>query len=345
MGHLHVAVNPVSQFKVAVIAATRNEANLRNGQRLRRRVAQFCRSATPQRGFSSPGEMISQGSTADLSEKLEYPACPGCGSNRRDFPFSLHDPYRVACCEACGLHYLYPRLTEAAMQDVYRESSYYAGGACGYADASYSAQETALRATFKRLLHNLAKRGLTGGDLLEVGCGYGYLLDEARSFFGRRVGTDFSSQAAEIARATGAEVFVGGVEQVPPDRKFSCVIATQVIEHVYQPLTFIKQVASHTKPSGYIVVATPDIGGVLRKTMGRRWPSFKVPEHVVYFDFQTLRALMHQAGLIDLRRLPYPHAFPLGLLAAKFGLTMPSLLAGLKTWVPATTVAVYGRVR
>jgi 2-polyprenyl-3-methyl-5-hydroxy-6-metoxy-1,4-benzoquinol methylase len=288
--------------------------------------------------------MISQESTANLSAKLEYPACLVCSSDQREFPFRLHEPYRVARCTSCGFYYLYPRLNETAMQEVYRESSYYAGGACGYADASYSAQETALRATFKRLLRNLAKRGLTGGDLLEVGCGYGYLLDEARSFFDRRVGTDFSSQAAEIARATGAEVFVGGIEQVSPDRKFDCIIAIQVIEHVYQPLSFVKQVAGHTKTGGHIVVATPDIGGALRKTMGRRWPSFKVPEHVVYFDFQSLRALMHQAGLIDVRRLPYPHAFPLGLISAKFRLNMPSLLAGLKIWVPATTVAAYGRV-
>jgi hypothetical protein len=113
---------------------------------------------------------------------------------------------------------------------------------------------------------------------------------------------------------------------------------------VYQPLSFVKQLASHTKAGGYIVVATPDIGGALRRTMGRRWPSFKVPEHVVYFDFQSLRALMYQGGLIDVRRLPYPHAFPLGLIAAKFRLSMPPVLARLKMWVPATTVAAYGRV-
>jgi len=50
---------------------------------------------------------------------------------------------------------------ESAMQEVYRESSYYEGGACGYADTSYTAQEFALRATFKLLLHNLAECGLT----------------------------------------------------------------------------------------------------------------------------------------------------------------------------------------
>ncbi len=230
------------------------------------------------------------------------------------------------------------------MQHAYRQPSYYEGGACGYSDASYIAQESALRATFKRLLYNLAKRSLTGGQLLEIGCGYGYLLDEARLFFDRRVGTEFSPQGAEIARTTGADVFVGGVEQIPPEAKFDCVVATQVIEHVYQPLPFVTQIAERTTPGGHIVLATPNIGGVLSKFMGRRWPSFKAPEHVVYFDFQTLSALMRRAGLDDVRRFPYPHAFPLGLLAAKFGLALPPLLAPFKIWMPATTFAVYGRV-
>jgi hypothetical protein len=53
---------------------------------------------------------------------------------------------------------------------------------------------------------------------------------------------------------------------------------------------------------------------------------------------------MEKAGLSDIRKLPYPHAFPLSLITAKFGLKIPSALGGLKVWVPATTVAAYGRV-
>ena len=288
--------------------------------------------------------MTFEETAAEAPGNLEYPACPLCASDGRQFPFRLHGPYSVAHCTACGLYYLHPRLIENAMQQAYRESSYYEGGACGYADTSYIAQESALRATFKRLLRNLAKRGLTGGDLLEIGSGYGYLLDEARLFFNRRVGTEFSSKGAEIARATGVEVFVGGIEQVPPGAKFDCVVATQVIEHVYEPLSFVKRLANYTKPGGHIILATPDIGGVLRKFMGRRWPSFKAPEHVIYFDFRTLSSLMSQAGLDRVRRFPYPHAFPVGLIAAKFGFALPPLLAHLKIWVPATTVAAYARV-
>jgi 2-polyprenyl-3-methyl-5-hydroxy-6-metoxy-1,4-benzoquinol methylase len=259
-------------------------------------------------------------------------------------PFLLQEPYRVARCAACGFHYLHPRLTESAIREAYQESSYYEGGNCGYADASYSDQETALRATFKCLLNNLSRQRLTGGDLLEVGCGYGYFLGEAAQYFERRVGTDYSAEAAAIARSTRAEVFVGGMEQVPRDSRFDCVVAIQVIEHVYAPLSFVEQLAMHTKPGGHIVLATPDIGGVLRKIMGRRWPSFKAPEHVLYFDFRTLDMLMSRAGLRDVRRVPYPHAFPLDLIAAKFRLTIPRLMGRSNVWVPATTVAICGTV-
>src|SRR5581483_9841989 len=69
-----------------------------------------------------------------VDEALKYPMCPLCGSDQRVFPFRLHEPHNVVRCTECGRYYLYPRLIESAMQEVYRESSFYEGGACGYAD-------------------------------------------------------------------------------------------------------------------------------------------------------------------------------------------------------------------
>ena len=83
-------------------------------------------------------EVISQESTASVSAKLEYPACLVCGSDQREFPFRLHDPYSIARCTACGFYYLYPRIIEGAMQEAYRQPSYYEGGACGSPDTSYA---------------------------------------------------------------------------------------------------------------------------------------------------------------------------------------------------------------
>jgi len=277
--------------------------------------------------------------------ELEYPLCPLCHSENREVRYTGFGTHEVVRCGQCAMHYLYPRLTEAAMRQFYEQDDYFEGGESGYSDTSYSDQEAALRATFKRLMLNLKKRNLTGGSLLEVGCGYGFLLAEAEGFFKNRVGTEFSPEGVRQSSKKADAVYEGGIEQLPDDARFDCVLATHVIEHVYEPLEFIKKLVAHVKPGGTIVLAAPDMGGMLRKAMGRRWASFKVPEHVLYFDADTLSSVMRDAGLTGLQVLPYPHAFPLGLITSKLRLPSPAAIRKLNIWVPATTIAVYGKVK
>jgi SAM-dependent methyltransferase len=226
------------------------------------------------------------------------------------------------------------------MMTLYSQDDYFSGSEGGYTD--YSAQEPALRATFRRLLENLDARHKTGGDLLEIGCGFGYLLDESKPYFQRRVGTDFSAGAVEQARAIGDEVFVGGIESIRKGEAFDCVIATHVIEHVYNPREFVEAILSVLKPGGCMVIAAPDMGSIWRKVMGKRWPSFKLPEHILYFDKRTLPDLMKQCGASEIEPVPYPHAFPLPLIASKVGLGLPASLNRYSLWLPGTTTAFIG---
>jgi SAM-dependent methyltransferase len=280
--------------------------------------------------------------TTDL--ELEYPICPLCNSENRSVLYTGFGPHDVVRCVDCSMFYLYPRLTETAITRFYEQDSYYEGGESGYSDTAYSDQELALRATFKKIVRNLDSRGLTGGRLLEIGCGYGYLLQEAENFFEERSGTEFSSEGVRQSSLKADHVYEGGVEAIPADASYDCIIALQVIEHVYDPFTFVTKLIEHASPGASIVLGTPDIGGMLKKVMGRRWPSFKVPEHVLYFDLKTLSHLMSTAGLIDVKVFPYPHAFPLALIASKFRIAVPRALRNLCVWVPQTSIALTGRV-
>lgn len=108
--------------------------------------------------------------------EFEHPNCGVCDSSSRTTVFSFEEPYTVVRCSDCDMHYLYPRLTEKAMLRSYAQDSYFEGGEAGYSDTGYSEQEQALRSTFARLMANLEKRSLTGGSLLEIGCGYGFSM-------------------------------------------------------------------------------------------------------------------------------------------------------------------------
>lgn len=272
--------------------------------------------------------------------ELEYTACPLCGSDRKRKAYPNFHTYQVVRCASCNFYYLYPRPNEAAMLDLYSKNDYFEGEEAGY--QSYTEPEPALRATFRRLMINMKKQEITGGSLLEVGCGYGYLLDEAKHFFNFRVGTDFSPQAVEQAKTRPELVYQGGVDRVPPARNFDCIIATQVIENVYQPQLFLEELATHLKPGGKMVIATPDMGSFWRYIMRDLCPSFKIPEHILYFNKKSLSVLMKRIGLKNIRTFPYPHAFPLLLTASKLNVTLPSSLNKYNLWMPATTLALYG---
>lgn len=271
---------------------------------------------------------------------LERVPCPLCGSEEVAAAGHAEPPYRAVRCR-CGLWYLSPRLAEEAMFHTYRDDRYFEGEGPGY--SSYLAQEATLRLTFRRLLAHLHRRGMTGGRLLEVGCAYGFFLDEARGRFEERVGTELSTAAAGKARERADRVLVGGLEQLGAGERFELAACIHVIEHVYRPVEFVAKIREHLVPGGRLILATPDMGGFWRPLLGRRWPFYKMPEHVTYFDRRSLARLLEAGGFRDVRPLPYASFFTLDLIGEKLGLRLPRPLSRLALRLPATTVALAGR--
>jgi hypothetical protein len=97
------------------------------------------------------------------------------------------------------------------------------------------------------------------------------------------------------------------------------------------------------RPGGHLVLSAPDMASPLRALLGARWPSFKIPEHVNYFDQSALERLMRDEGLADVRGIAHPHAFPLSLISAKLGVRLPPRLARTPIWIPRTAIAAIGR--
>jgi len=272
---------------------------------------------------------------------LERPVCPLCGSGERRENVYGFAPFAVARCRRCGLWYLCPRLAEPIMHRSYVDDGYFEGGEGGY--SSYQAQEPTLRPTFQRFLAELRRRGMTGGRLLEVGCAYGFFLDEAKGFFDHRTGTDYSPAALEKARGRADRLILGGTGEIPAGELFDCIACIHVIEHIYDPAAFLRRLAGHLRPGGWIVLATPDMGSFWRSVMRRRWPFFKIPEHVTFLDRRTLPELLRRSGFVDVQPLPYASVFSLDLIGEKLGIRMPGFLKELRLWLPATTIAAAGR--
>ena len=270
---------------------------------------------------------------------VEETACPMCGStDAADTPYD-QAPFAIKKCKACSLSYLSPRLSAEEATRFYQNDTYFSGGdgVSGYDD--YEVQEDSLRATFRKLMKTLDGQGVCGGTLLEVGCGPGYLLDEARTYFTDRAGVELSKAAAAKAEARANAKIYLSVDDIDPAPAFDCIIATHVIEHIYEPVDFVQSLAQRLRPGGSLILAAPHMGSVFRHVMGRKWPSFKYPEHVTFYDQKTLPDLFRRAGLDVAQRVPYPHVFPLSLVLSKFGLKAGAWADKINMTLPATTIS------
>ena len=254
-----------------------------------------------------------------VEEHLEpVPVCPLCGGQRHSQLYSFQ-PFNVVRCMSCSLGYLSPRLTKDAMMAQYKDPGYFEGSK-GYGYEGYKLQEAGLRCSFRNLLRILARKGLTGGSLLEIGCGPGLFLDEARSYFGYRVGTEFSVEVAQQASKFADKMLVGGLEQLDETDYFDVIIAISVLEHVYEPIPFLGSICNHLRTQGVAVLVTPNLDSLWRRLFGSRWPSFKIPEHVTYFNPKTLRILGAKSGLRDVDLFGFTQISPLSLILNKLGI-------------------------
>lgn len=277
----------------------------------------------------------------DTEQHIETTDCPLCSSTRRIVTPYGRGELRVVRCRSCLVYYLSPRLTAERMAELYRDEGYFEGNGFGY--ASYRRQESSLRKTFRRLVRNLRRRKLTGGALLEVGCGYGYFLDAAYGVFTRRVGTEMSVGAAATARRTGAQVHIGGVNEMPREERFDLVVALHVIEHVYEPVAFVDRLLKQVKEGGpsSLPRQTWEAHGVV--CWERPGSPSSIPTRRALRPRDPRRLHGSFPTLVDFRKVPYPHAFPLSEVLDKLGLPAPSVLDRAIVWVPGTTIALVGR--
>ena len=282
-------------------------------------------------------------------EKLERTACPVCGGSRVRPKSYRFDPFAVVACGDCPAWYTSPRLRPEAMEEAYR-GQYFESGNHGY--SSYQRQERSLKLTFGWLLGMLAARGVIDAQrprsqpraLLEIGSAYGFLLELARPYFDELVGTDYSEEAARrAARNSGARMILGGIDDVPESDSFDLVLCTHVIEHVYDPPRFVQQARDRLKPGGWLVMTTPNMDSWLRHLFRSRWPSFKVPEHVVLYNKACLRRLLEDHGFGSVTTFTAREMFPLSVILEKFGLRLDGVLSRIPVWVPGTTIGVIGR--
>lgn len=101
-------------------------------------------------------------------------------------------------------------------------------------------------------------------SIVEIGCGPGNFLEKVQSYVARACGTEHNEHALRIARAKGLQIF--GADEDASDVKglFDSVFSFHVLEHVADPVGFLRELRSWVKPGGKIGISVPNQDGPLK---------------------------------------------------------------------------------
>jgi 2-polyprenyl-3-methyl-5-hydroxy-6-metoxy-1,4-benzoquinol methylase len=162
-----------------------------------------------------------------------------------------------------------------------------------------------------------------GTKVLDLGCGNGTFLSNFRDRGWSLYGSDFSPTGIDFAKRTFPEIefFLADASAPTGDilervGHVDVIISTEVIEHLYDPRSFLHNAHSLLKPSGQLVLTTP-YHGYLKNLMlaltGKLDQHFTVlwdHGHIKFWSKKTLRAVLEETGFTDIHfigsgRLPW----------------------------------------
>ncbi len=135
--------------------------------------------------------------------------------------------------------------------------------------------------------------------VLDIGCGFGQSLGYHEARGCDVYGVDADANVLRVADKYGYKIHVGLFDvNLYESEYFDFVTADQVIEHVTNPIQTLSDIASILKPSGKLILSTPNSNGWGAKVFSQRWINWHSPYHLQHFSKQSLQLAAEKAGLV-----------------------------------------------
>jgi len=266
--------------------------------------------------------------------RLEFVSCALCGSVETELLYQSYDlwheldaakrpRYNIVRCRRCGLCYVNPRVSPDSMSLFYPED--YVSHSVALVEpkllSPWGEQASRWRRelfelwlndnrvpTFRRLTLSLIGRSRRirydplrfpgdGRRLLDIGCGLGNYLADKRALGWDVYGVEPASNAVAICRRRGLKVSEGMFDPAKwqPDF-FDTVTLLQVMEHIDDPQSLLKQIHAVLKPRGILYITVPNIRSIPAKLFTTYWIGTDVPRHYYFYTPETVSRLLINSG-------------------------------------------------
>jgi glycosyltransferase involved in cell wall biosynthesis/ADP-heptose:LPS heptosyltransferase/2-polyprenyl-3-methyl-5-hydroxy-6-metoxy-1,4-benzoquinol methylase len=238
-----------------------------------------------------------------LSNSKERVPCLVCGS-RQSIAVRGDD---IVKCNDCGFQYLRDRMTTKAMEEYY--TNVYAVNnpqAAPMVRVPPSKQAVDTIEEFissqRKALFNQAViaygKNIRGGTLIDIGCGWGALLHNAKREGMNCIGFEFTAPNVEFGRnVLGLDIRQQQfIDADIAENSVDIITMSHVLEHVPLPFEFLQKIEYVLKPDGIFTCVVPNFGSLCSEAMREQWSWLEREWHYSQFTPNVLREMFAQAG-------------------------------------------------
>jgi 2-polyprenyl-3-methyl-5-hydroxy-6-metoxy-1,4-benzoquinol methylase len=221
---------------------------------------------------------------------VEWIVCPLCSTKAEKKLYQEGD-YCMVRCLRCGFIYQNPRPAQQELLNAYQTY-------LPETEEEIEAWGRMMEPVFRRGA-DLIERHISQGRLLDVGSGYGFFLALMQSRGWEVMGLEVSPTGADYGRKRwGLSILPQPWEQALfPEGEFDVVTAFYVIEHLPDPLAFLREVHRIVRPGGMILLRYPHTTPIkaILSLMRIRNRLYHLPFHLSDFSPRTMRRALEQS--------------------------------------------------
>ncbi|WP_410879172.1 class I SAM-dependent methyltransferase [Myroides sp. DW712] len=217
-----------------------------------------------------------------------------------------------------------------------------------YQSENYISHTDGKRNLFERLYQEVKKIALrkkvdllfkqhhTVGALLDIGCGTGDFLVEAKKRGWTTTGFEPNDKASTLAFNKGISV-VTNLRELP-NHSFDVITLWHVLEHIPNLEEQIIELNRLLKPEGKLVIAVPNFKSYDATYYKSHWAAFDAPRHLWHFSQKSITAIFSafQFKVDELQPMLFD-SFYVSLLSEEYK-------TGKKNWIKAFFVGLRSNI-
>ncbi|MFC1535512.1 class I SAM-dependent methyltransferase [Thermodesulfobacteriota bacterium] len=206
--------------------------------------------------------------------------------------------FKIVRCITCGHVQLFPHPSPEENTEYYATDSQTRSVMGG---VDFSIWKTKTAADEDRHINWLNSIMLHEGKVLDVCCGYGFLADRMAKAGYQATGVDISRERIDLANARLHGTFIcSAIDDVfiaAHRNEFGTVTLFQALEHINDPVAFLRQLRELVSPGGLILIEVPNCDDELITYNDHYNRFYWQRAHLSYFDAARLALVLRKAGI------------------------------------------------